>query len=112
MSSVFDHISCIVPGERISSAPDFIGIAQSRLLDDETTEEFGNYTERLERQVDDLGLPVWLSSYSTVDDTGVNNEDKYEVTDETVLDTATLYNQTNDLVGPKGSLSGGNRYTW
>jgi hypothetical protein len=61
MTGVFDHLSCVMLDEKISSAADFIGIRNIGLLTHPTPLDhqarIKNLTEQLKRQT----IPIWFS---------------------------------------------------
>jgi len=111
MTPFFLHMSCVVPDEDVSSSAEFVGFYESSFFELQSSP---SRLESLRRLVDQLvitAVPTWFSGYGTPEQSS-DGESTLQVTNETLQETAMLYNSTNDLVVTSGPLSGGNRFEW
>jgi hypothetical protein len=112
MTEVFEHVSCVIPNEEVSSAPDFIGIQDISPLDNPTAAEFRDKTEALTSRLSKVTIPTWFSAYATMIRTRTSGSTPTLMANDTLQDTSTLYNSSYRLLTPFNALSGGNRYEW
>jgi hypothetical protein len=107
MTEMFEHVSCAIQDEEVSSAADFIGIQDIGYLDDPKPDDYRIKYVNIITQLKDVTVPTWFSGYATAatNDTGAGY-----ITNESFQDTSSLYDSRNPFLTPNGEMSGGMRF--
>ncbi|KAF2867987.1 hypothetical protein BDV95DRAFT_581072 [Massariosphaeria phaeospora] len=112
MTGVYEHVSCVIQNEEVSSAADFIGIQDIALLINPTADQIRAGTKALTDRLTEVNIPTWYSVYASP----VRNEAMESTTsmiiNGTLPDTSILYNSSYRFLSPYNALSGGTRFEW
>jgi len=112
MTGVYEHVSCVIQNEEVSSAADFIGIWDIALLENPTADQIRAGTEALTDRLINVSIPTWYSVYATPVKNGSAESTTSMMINGTLPDTSILYNSSNSFLAPYNVLSGGTRFEW
>ncbi|KAF2680766.1 glycoside hydrolase family 72 protein [Lentithecium fluviatile CBS 122367] len=104
-----NHISCIILDEEAPSAAEFVSFYDFQYYEYQSPDLYVKNFQKLAAQLVNSTVPTWLSMYATA---AQNGEPEFEVFNETLQETAMLYNVSNELLMPYGPLAGGSRFEW
>ena len=109
MNGSYEHLTCRISGEPAPSWAEYVAFENMDFYEHGPQGGLNRTLRNLGAQMRNSTTPTWMSRYSSSQQ---NGSPKYEVLNETLDETAVLYNQSWGVVAPYGRLAGGARFEW
>lgn len=109
MNGSYEHLTCRIPNESTPSWAEYVGFRNLDSFEHGPRGGLNETIRKLSASMRNATTPTWMSAYAS---SRQNGKPKYEVYNETLVETAVLYNSSWDIVTPYGPMAGGARYEW